>query len=637
MAHYMIGIMAVGTALLILVRGKLNLKNEDPVGRILLSAALGLVYNTLQFSVIVVAHHYRLLSQPVMVMIKYGFDLLFLTAVFIKYRKEYGEELRDYIDACLKRENLPILVLSIGAGLIAILNYPHVFDSGQLMQTNLMVTEGWDFLKTNRFGIGFSALGYFPTVLFNDLPLCSIFPGFKLFLLGLTGLMVIYGIDRLDVTYRGSSKVLYFFIVMGSIFGLYGAVELGKDSIWALLFGFIYIFSLSWAGKKGSISIPASVLFFICSISLGMIAIPYILFFTGIFLMVKYLPRRLTGSKVLYMTVIAVLFFIGTRLMPVKLPIGSTLPMVKAGRSIYSFRAPTDGRISFYSYIAQYERHSTSNKESRVIYKNVGFTIVIGLLGVILLPFFKDRFFKDRFSNVGVKSTGLFLLAAPAAFLSLTLPAKNWLPAGHEDKIPFTPFSSFNAWNLIKDLPQWCIQVIAGIFFILLLEFLVIKLFPKPRLRRNVYKAAVCMVIFSIIFIHYPVIEKYRHTAYFNRYGGSKNPHFAKILDTLYTYPEIKNVKVTLKLKTINFFSMYWDLQHYFPRFDSGVMPPLNETTIRELKNDLPFILVSNQEYAAELIGILDSEAESLEKYPLIEDNNWDEGVYLFTGEKIDR
>ncbi len=282
LAHSLISILGVGISLSILFQGKMNLKNTSPVGRILFSAALGILYNALQFTLVVIAHHYRLLPQPVMALIKYGFDLLLLIAFSVKYGNKIGEEISSYIDAVVKRENLAIFLFSIGAGVIAILNFPHVFDSGQLMQTALMATKGWDFMHTSRFGIGFSAIGYFPAVLVNDLAMCSLVSGFKLLLSVLTGLTVIYGIDRLHVAYRASTKLLYYALVLGSLFGLYGVIELGKDSLWALVFGFNYIFSLFRVDLKESIAV--STIFLACSMSLGMIAIPYLLFFTGLYL-----------------------------------------------------------------------------------------------------------------------------------------------------------------------------------------------------------------------------------------------------------------------------------------------------------------------------------------------------------------
>ncbi len=627
LVHSLISILGVGLALLLLLQEKLNLQNSSPVGRILLSAALGILYNSLQFILIVLAHHYRLLPQPELAALKYGFDLLFLVAISIKYGKKITEEISLGVTAVLKRDNLLIFLFSIGIGVTAILNFPHVFDSGQLMETCSMATTGWDFMNATRFGIGFSALGYFPSVLVNDLPLCSLFSGFKLLLSVVTGLTVIYGIDRLHVAHPAGAKLLYYALVQGSLFGLYGVVELGKDSIWALLFGFNCIFSLFRIDERESIAISA--IFFSSSLLLGMIAIPYVLFFTGLYFICRFLPNRVSASKPLYMATVVFLFLAGTRLMPVKLAINKSDYPAKAGDAVYSYYAPTNGRTTFYSYLS---RHKMSNRlisEPKIVYKNIEWLVIIGLMGVLFLPFFKDRCGRDRFNDAGLKSAALFLLAAPVSFLLLTLPAKGWLPASRFDKIPFTPITTFDAWNLIKDVPQWCIQVLAGIFFILLLESLVIKLVPDPRRQRFAYSAAVGVLLFLIAATQFPVIKNYRYPAEFNRYGGNKNPHFLRIMGALYNHPGIKKVHIVQNATSINYNSMYWDLQHYFPGFKSNEIPPLSQTVASELQNDLPFILVAQQDYAHELSALM-KKPKNLKMHPLFENEQRREGVYLF-------
>lgn len=256
----------------------------------------------------------------------------------------------------------------------------------------------------------------------------------------------------------------------------------------------------------------------------------------------------------------------------------------------------------------------------------------MGLVGVLLLPFFKDRHNGDRFSDPGVKSAALFLLTAPVSFLLLTLPAKGWRPAAHTDKIPFTPFATFDAWNLIKDVLQWCIQVIGGIFFILLLESLVTRLFPDPRRQRFACYVAVGALMLSIVAAQFPVIKHYRYSAGFNRYGGNKNPHFLAIMEALYAHPGIKKVHTTSNIKIINRYSMYWDLQHYFPGFRTDIIPPLNKTTAAELQNDLPFILVAPQDYAHAWPGFWNM-SKHINLQPLIENDQRKEGVYLLSRE----
>jgi len=548
-----------------------------------MAVSLGVLFNALQFGLVLTVYRkLPLHSQTFLAAAKYVMDLAFLGLIFLLLRKKYLALLKDFIRPFARKENLALLLLSVLVGIAAILNFPHVHDSGQLMATNHMLMEGHDFLAAKRYGLGFSALFYFPAAIFKSMPMGTLASGFKLFLLVLTGLTAIYGMEKLSTVNSAVSKFLYFSIIISSYLGFYGMMTLGKDSAWAVLFSLIFIFSLFQREREPGEKILEPCLYIFCAVALGMIAIPYLGVFCAVFAAMRFLPGKITGNKILFPTVAAAALCLCFMLMPTRLVINN-LPHLQHNKGKYSCWYPTNGKTSFYAYLFAFKKNECNNSTP---------LLIAGLLGVLLLPLMKDRF-----TSTAVKSAGLFIPAAALGFLILTVPAQGFFPANRADKIPFIPFSTFDAWNLIKDIPQWYAQIILGIFFILLLDAFTKKLahHTGSATARRIYLGIAATAITIILSANFSNIMSLKQPAYFYSYGGNKNKCYALLLENIYRNPHIKKINLIKRTASLPFNNLFWDIQHYTTGKSVKMIMAIEPGIIPSLLKDIPFILVCRQ------------------------------------------
>jgi len=613
--HSLVSILLLGIGLAMLFPGKLTGKERTSPGDLLIAISLGILYNTAQFIlVILVLGKTPAYTRPGLAVAKYIMDLVFLAVIILWRRKRYVALVKEVLRPVLRPDNAALLALAALVGVVAILDFPHVHDSGQLIVTNQMLLKGADFFLSNRIALGFSALGFFPAVLFPGIPLGMLASGFKLFLLILTGLTVIYGIEKLSSINRTVAKFLYFFIVISSFYGLYGLVELGKDSSWAVLFSLIFIFSL--VGRQPKQGYWETGLYFMCAISLGMIAIPYLGVFAVIFLAMLLLPQKITGHRFLFPGVVALVLLGCSLLMPTRLAIDAA-PHLQPIMGKHVYWAPTDGKTSFNSYFFAHQRQG---------YKNSSPLIIAGLLGVLLLPLSKDRF-----ADPALRSAGLFPLAASLGGLVLAFMARGFYPVSRVDKIPFTPFSTFDAWNLVKDVPQWYVQIIFGIFFILLLETVVKKITPHPRTGKVLYLGLAVIAVAVSLVANTPRWLDLGKPAHFTSHCGNKNKHFALVLENIYRNPGLDRVRLVRGISSLDYSSFPWDIKHYVTEKNVGMVFPADPGKFASLRSELPFLLISPKSTLKAISTVL-KKSGPLYIYELEYFNDSAEGIYVLSG-----
>jgi hypothetical protein len=347
-----------------------------------------------------------------------------------------------------------------------------------------------------------------------------------------------------------------------------------------------------------------------------MIAIPYLGIFAVIFLAMLLLPQKITGRRFLFPGVVVLVLLGCSLLMPTRLAIDAA-PHLQPIMGKHVYWAPTDGKTSFNSYFFAFKKQGYSN--SPVL-------IIAGLLGVLLLPLSKDRF-----ADPALRSAGLFPLAASLGGLVLAFMARGFYPVSRVDKIPFTPFSTFDAWNLVKDVPQWYVQIIFGIFFILLLETVVKKITPHPRTGKALYLGLAVMAVAVSLSANIPRWLDLGKPAHFTSHCGNKNKHFALVLENIYRNPGLDRVRLVRGISSLDYSSFPWDIKHYVTEKNVGMVFPADPGKFASLRSELPFLLISPKSTLKAISTVL-KKSGPLYIYELEYFNDSAEGVYVLSG-----
>ncbi len=607
--HFLVSVLLVGIGLLALLQNKKPTDKVPHAGNFLFAVSLGILYNALQFGlVLLVQRQLPFLVRSVLGISKYVMDLVFLLFIFLFFRNKYLSQLKRITPVFLVPGNAALLLLSLLLGFVAVINFPHVHDSVQLMLTNMM-----SFPFKRLVALGFSALCYFPTTVAGGVPMASMAAGFKLFLLLLSGMTAIYGMEKLETTHRTANQFVYFFIIVLSIFGLRGVIEVGKDSAWAVLFSLIFIFSLF--NRKSGLRPLESISYFLCAASLGLIAVPYLFIFLATYLLLRTLPTRLTGHRMFLPAAVVLLLVVGFMIMPVKLAI-NTPPGLESVLGPYSYWHPTDGQVSFINYFFFFKFNG---------YANSPWVMILGLVGIFLLPWIRKGI-----QDLAMQTAALFLLVASSACLLLALLGRNFFPSSLDDKIPLTPFSTFDAWDLIKDIPQWCVQIIFGIFCILLLEALASRIAAWRRPSGIAHGAITIFAIAAIASSNLGRIVDLASPAYFFSYGGNKNKHMALSFEILHNLPTIKTILLTNKVKALNPLHFFFDAQSYFPGKKIKIDWKVDAEEFISLAGKKPVLLIAD---TASYLKLQDA-PNRLDGWDMIElayFKESDEGIYFMS------
>ncbi len=548
--HFLFFIVLPGAGLWIILQDRLGDSKLPGAAQFLSAVALGILYNALQFLLVVLVYRNFPLTGRIWLSIgKYAMDVALLICVSLAYPQKSRDLLLRLSSVCVRRADALLLLFALLLGVLAITHFPHVHDSGQLIATNRMLLGGFDFWHAKRYALGFSALCYFPAAIFPGIPMATLASGYKASLVVLLGLAVIYGLDRMAVARRAAGIFLLFFIFISSFFGLYGVMELGKDSAWSVLFSVIFMFSLM--GREKTAAKNASPLFLLAAIALGMIAIPYLCLFCLVLAVLRLLPERISAHRLLLPAAVILLLAGGAMMMPVKMAVRApphTRPQVGTFVSWY----PSDGKTPFFQYYFHYERHG---------YRNSALIAIAGLLGIFLLPRAGARH-----RDAAVRSTALFLPVATLSCLFLSFLARGQLPASRAQKIPLTPFSTRQAWDLIKDIPQWYVQLISGIIIVIVLDAWISKLPFSHKARQAFFTGIALLAAGAALSANLPRVAALKVPAHFYRYGGNRDDRFARTLESIYLHPEVNQLFIARDLSSLNANHFHFDLQGYFPK-----------------------------------------------------------------------
>lgn len=451
-----------------------------------ISTAFGILISSVVFLLLFCAH---VLDKGILT----AGAFMLLTAIFcasLLFFFKPLEECRDLARSFLGIGPTTVLLVGMIIGIWAFLQFPHTFDSGQLLWTQHVLwgehvpkpTQSSVYTNTGSLQpmIGFSAL-ILPLGALLSKPLVLVAASLKPFLVVILISSLIYIARLIRIKHLYPYVATLFLLVISSTFGLYGVIELGKDSIYGIIFCTLFLFLLC-RSDASNIGIQLSAVFAAGSLT-GVIAVPYMVIAVAMWLVIAATQRMasevlvplmlvnaatlplvaaaMTGKAVLplytiYLVAFSAVFFVVRRPWPILIEniraradrYVSFIPLVLItscaallpvtielivwrnadGSLVTETRSPFDGQTGFFGLFFE---------------GNVGTQIGIGVaffaIGVLSLS---RRFTRSQIAVVSM----------PFATIALAL---------LHERFGLHILTSFNIWDLVKDVPMW----LGGSFF----------------------------------------------------------------------------------------------------------------------------------------------------------------------------
>lgn len=400
------------------------------------------------------------------------------------------------------------LVMVAGLGILigsfASIQIPSVLDSIQIRQLlNFLMGWGWSPADLATHGAfarmvgllngsipcppmpGFAGIMMVPGILLDAWPVTTVSAGMKVLLVVMAGLSVTHLVERLGLRPRLAVVLIAFICLVLSRYGLYGMLNLGKDSIFAVP---LFVASIgSLVGDKTGRHRHEASLYFSAAIFLGSVVVPYGLVFWAIYMTLSLGRARLIPdlASLLGWTVLALPVAVagvqtsleggGAHHLPLigmiglqfiaacgfvawsrrcrsvengrawLSPVAPSIPLVAFGlgfllmpaiakivvwadafgNPVTEVRSPLDGRTNFYHFL------------TRAYDENLKLLIIIAVFGCITLPWMNKRY------------------RTPAAVAMFSfLPVTLVLVLLHL-KLGLHSLTAFNIWDITKNVPQW--------------------------------------------------------------------------------------------------------------------------------------------------------------------------------------
>jgi hypothetical protein len=407
---------------------------------------------------------------------------------------------------------------------------------------------------------GYAGMAAFCGQIFSSFPAVVVAAAFKPVLTGILACTAYYATTSLGFRYKFVSGLVLLTIILASHFGGYGVLELGKDSIFGVLFSFAFLITLcrTDAAERGM----ERGLYFAAAAATGIIAVPFMLVAYALWLLptgrnagalktlrplylvnFPILPLAITGfSSLNPVAVMGIYLIVGLlgcalKLIPMKKPdrmftsgrlerfhIGVLLVlitmccvMMPTEMEIHVWRQadgglspevhpPLDGKTDFWTYL--------------FIYKSQVPTIISGLVAGMACIMGRES----------VERPGLFaLISMPFALLAGLLIRIHL-------NIPL--LSGFHVLDLVKDIPQWYAGPVFGSLTVLGASRLVDRLTLKQARFAGVMTLAMMSgAVPAVLFVPRlrTSLDRYTQPATFTPVGGFKSPDMALLTQALWT------------------------------------------------------------------------------------------------------
>jgi hypothetical protein len=486
---------------------------------------------------------------------------------------------------------VPVLI-GLVIGSFACIQIPSVLDSIQIRQI-LGFVAGWGWSDVDRGTVlpfaralgllsgsipcppmpGFAGIMLVPSLLLSSLPVTTVGAGMKVLLVVVAAFSVTHLTERLGLRPRLLVSLVAIAGLIFSRFGLYGMLGLGKDSIFAV--PMLVASMASLVGDKGGRQQHEAGLYFSAAIFLGSVVVPYGLVFWAIYSTLSLGRRRLLPdlASLLAWTTLALPVaiagihtsldggghhlslgeMIGMQLVAAIIlglwsrrarsesadqsrswlaPLSPLVPMMAFGtcfllmpatahivtwvdafgKPVTEERSPLDGQTSFYRYFFHtYDENLTA-------------LMLLAVAGCVFLPFAKRRY----------RSPGYIALFA---FLPVTLV----LVLAHL-KLGLHSLTTFNIWDITKNVPQWFVGTLFAPFAILAVSVLTGPVVNVAKWRRpnNVGSAsrlsAIIVALVIVVGIGHRAFRDALHSdvaipATVTSTGGYSDPGIAQAMD----------------------------------------------------------------------------------------------------------
>ncbi len=585
-------------------------------------AALGLLYNFYQFLVVAILSQHITIEFKLTAYCKFGMDVLIITGLLLCNRKVLWEPLTTFRG---KRAALDGCILLVGflVGLFAFLKFPYVRDCPQLIVTQHFWHGDQHAIFCCFGALGYSALLYFSSLILEGIPMVTSGAGLKPYLGLLFALAILSIVDRSTfLTNRSLSKVLYFILNLGGIICHFGLVFMGKDTIFGILFSLIFISTL-FTDDCLDDPLPAA-LFMAVSVTLSVITVPYLFLITFMYLIcrvdnekifrfVNYvipvagiplilvvsiqgripviwllaafvaayaittlLRRRCAsvsipagGIPYFTLSVFALALLASYMLMPVRLHFEDIVG--SDGISTAMLFPPLDGRMTFWGYLKSYYTYSVLMP-------------IIGLSGAVIILASK------RFSTFpGVRVFALFPFVATTIVLMLA----------HSDQSVFT---SFNLWDLIKDLPNWYGSFFFGFLALVTMDTVVIAASRLGLPRTAVF--VLCSILLSLaVLVNNADLRRAFSVDFTMRYGkgiAHAEEEIVGISNHLLSSYRRYDLAVMPGSPTVH--RCRYDFGHYGVRHTVILAKDTLDQQLEKLLEHQPFLLVANNNQMIDLL-----------------------------------
>lgn len=464
-----ISILGVGASITAWLRRFKLVEVNSASGLLLMATAAGIYWNMIVFLLVFFGH---LQISYSVTLAKFAVELA-IVAITVLFSWPQARDLVHTVSA----DGLTLLLGLSGAllGSWAMMQFPQVLDSGQLIWTQLQIANPGNLPVSAM--MGYTGLVIFVAAIFPGTPVVVMAASLKPLLFGIFGCVAVYAADCINPKRRKFYAAAFFALALLSFFGSYGLVQLGKDSVWGILFALAFMTTLCREDADRH-NVEAALYFAVASTT-GVIAVPYIVMFYALWLALACPPKNLGRSLAAmalinlpsFPTVLAGFgavrpLFVFALYVPAALlvvmahrrnlfrwidsidqrpfrMIAAFLPLLLLvvcaalfpirlklaawsnpdGTTIFDVRPPLDGKTNFYEYFIDVPLQQ--------------FTVICGLAAALFIGW----------TPLGKRQSGFIALAVfPLAVLSLALIRVH-------TGIPI--INDFNMWDMIRDIPNW--------------------------------------------------------------------------------------------------------------------------------------------------------------------------------------
>jgi hypothetical protein len=494
-------------------------------------------------------------------------------------------------DAKAQRCDFKVLCMAavgLSVGCYAAFLVPNILDSFQILQVQqfFLGSAGGAFdahsFTERLLGLivggteypppqpGYAGIAFLPSMFRPDMPVTTMAASMKTLLLCLAALVSLYASEQFYFRPRLLAAFTIFATMLLSQFGIYGMLQVGKDSIFAVLFAVASITALHRNDDEGN----ESGLFMSAAILLGAVAVPFLLMFWAAYVAFSggsFLRQAFRqASWCLYPLIISVigvhaafavpgthhaglltavaicaLFLAAAAYVVRRLAISSwtlpfqlvrVIPLIPAALifGIYllmpitanvingyenglptgvSHPMPLDGRTSAWQYLFSMFPANTAPMTACVA------------VALAILPIVSKRL-----------RTPFFL-----ALFSL-MPATAFAVLAHL-RLGLRALQDFNVWDVTRDTIEWYVGALGGIFILLLLQQVVT--YKSDRFRIVVAPLALAILAAGVTARYAYFEQTLTSFPTTTSSGGNHNPDVARAMDAVWRQARNKPIYVS--------------------------------------------------------------------------------------------